>query len=131
MYVDDRFYQPLLRGTALQLGAVHQGVVGYLPTGQQVILNKSKSFGRPVASPPEEFNGLTVKVTRNPQSLQDGARIEQNAWNLLQDGSPWTLFDNCQDFVSRSYDGRNGSETRNLIVATGLLAALVAVVFAN
>jgi hypothetical protein len=115
MYVDDQYYQPLPRGTVLS-SAFRVGIVGYL-NGHQVILNKSKRFGRPVASPPEEFQGEAVKIIRSPQSTQDSVRIEQNAWNLIQAGAPWTLLDNCQDFVSRCSDGKPGSETRNLAVA--------------
>lgn len=124
MYVDDQCYQPLPSGTVLQFGLVHVGIVGY-QNGQQVILNKSKRFGRPVASRPEEFEGDAVKVVRSPQTLQDGARIEKNAWNLIQEGAPWTLLDNCQDFVSRCYDGKAGSETRSLVVGLGLFACLL------
>jgi hypothetical protein len=130
MYVDDRFYQPLPSGTVLQFGLVHVGIVGY-QYNQQVILNKSKCFGRPVASQPEEFQGEVVKVIRNPKSPQDGARIEQNAWNLIQQGAPWTLLDNCQDFVSRCYDGKPGSETRSLVVGLGLTACLLFLAFGS
>jgi hypothetical protein len=129
MYVDDVYYQPLLRGTALQFGAVHKGIVGYLPNGQQVILNKSKKFGRPVASTPEEFNGLAVKIVRAPKSAGDSARIEENGWKLVRAGAPWTWFDNCEDFVSRCYNGQPGSETRNALVAAGALGVLLLVVF--
>jgi hypothetical protein len=130
MYVDDQFYQPLPRGTVLQFGLVHVGIVGYL-NAQQVILNKSKRFGRPVASPPEEFQGEAAKIIRGPQSPQDGVRIEQNAWNLIQAGAPWTLLDNCQDFVSRCYDGNPGSETRNLAVGLGLVACVLFLAFGS
>ena|ERR1700734_3459676 len=124
MFVDDQYYQPLPRGTVLQFGLVHVGIVGYL-NGQQVILNKSKRFGRPVASTPEEFQGETVKVIRSPQTLQEGARVEQNAWMLIQQGAPWALLDNCQDFVSRSYTGESGSETRSALLVASALGLLV------
>lgn len=126
MFVDDQYYQPLPRGTALQLGAVHQGIVGRLPTGQQVILHKSKRFGRPVASPSEELESIKpVKVIRTPRSEQDGLRIEQNAWNLIQAGAPWTLLDNCQDYVSRCYTGQSGSETRSALLVASALGLLL------
>jgi hypothetical protein len=124
VFVDDQFYQPLARGTVLQFGLVHVGIVGYL-NGQQVILHKSKRFGRPVASPPEEFQGEAVKIIRSPQSPQDGVQIEQNAWHLIQAGAPWTLLNNCQDFVSRCYTGQSGSETRSALLVAGALGLLV------
>jgi hypothetical protein len=130
MFVDDQYYQPLARGTALQFGAVHQGIVGYLPTGQQVILHKSKRFGRPVASPSEELESIKpAKVTRTPRNEQDGLRIEQNAWNLIRAGAPWTLLDNCQDFVSRCYTGQSGSETRTALLAAGAFGVLLLLAF--
>jgi hypothetical protein len=130
MYVDDQYYQPLPKGTVLQFGLVHVGIVGYL-NGQQVILNKSKRFGRPVASPPDEFQKEAAKIIRSPQSPQDGVRIEQNAWNLIQAGAPWTLLDNCQDFVSRCYHGKPGSETRDLALGLGLVACVLFLAFGS
>jgi hypothetical protein len=38
----------------------------------------------------------------------------------VQRGTPWTLFDNCEDLVSRAYIGQSGSSSRNFVV--GLLA---------
>jgi len=130
MYVDNQQYQPLPRGTVLQFGPVHVGIVGY-QNGQQVILNKSKRFGRPVSSLPEEFQGEAVIIIRSPQNPQDGASIEQNAWNLIQEGAPWTLLDNCQDFVSRCYTGQSGSETRGLVVGLGLVACVLFLAFGS
>jgi hypothetical protein len=127
MYVDDQYFQPLPRGTAVQLGVVHQGIVGY-QNYQQVIYNKSKRFGRPVVSAPEEFNGLAAQVVRMPKNDHEGARIEQNALNLIQAGAPWTLLDNCQDFVSRCYDGKSGSETRNLLVGAGIVVGVLCLI---
>jgi len=124
MYFQDQYNQPLPRGTALQFGPVHVGIVGYL-NGRQVILNKSKRFGRPVASPPVELMDQSAKIYRTPNDPQHGARIEQTGWNLIQQGAPWTLLDNCQDFVSRCYDGKPGSETRSLVVGLGLFACLL------
>ena len=33
----------------------------------------------------------------------------------VQAGAPWTVFNNCQDFVSMAYNGKPGSETRTLL----------------
>jgi hypothetical protein len=127
MYFSDDCQRPLPRGTALGFGPIHQGIVSYLPSGQQVILNKSMKSKRPVVSPPEEFTGLPVKYVRPvPQTGEERARINQNAWNLVRAGAPWTVFDNCQDFVSLCYDGKPGSKTRSAaVVGIGLVLGLL------
>jgi hypothetical protein len=115
MYVDE-YQRPLPGGTALGFGPIHQGILAYLNTGEQVILNTSLKHGRPVVSPVEEFNGVPVRVVRAvPKTWEDSVRIQQNAWNLLHAGAPWTVFNNCQDFVSMAYNGKPGSETRTLL----------------
>jgi hypothetical protein len=115
MYLDEN-RRPLPAGAALGFGPVHQGIVDYDIFGQQVILNTSLKDGRPVVSRPEEFDGKSVRLVRPlPRTLQDSVRIRQNARNLVQAGAPWTIFNNCQDFVSMSYDGKSGSETRKLV----------------
>jgi len=122
MYVDEH-QRPLPAGTALGFGPVHQGIVAYYGNQQQVILNTSLKHGRPAVSRPEEFNGIPVRLVRPlPQTWEDSARIQQNAWNLVQAAQPWTVFNNCQDFVSIAYTGKPGSVTRNLVVSGGLLA---------
>lgn len=114
MYVDGNG-MPLPGGTALGFGPVHQGIVAYLADRRQVILNTSLKHGKPVASAPEEFAADTVRIVRPiPQTWQESTRIQQNAWNLVNEGAPWSIFNNCQDFVSRSYSGKSGSETRTL-----------------
>jgi hypothetical protein len=113
MYLDE-YQRPLPAGAALGFGPIHQGILAYL-NGQQVILNTSLKHGRPVVSPVEEFDGVPVRLVRPlPQTWQDSIRIQQNAWSLVQAGAPWTIFNNCQDFVSMSYDGKPGSKTRTL-----------------
>ena len=125
MYVD-QCQRPLPAGTALGFGPVHQGIVAYLSGGRQVILNTSLKHGRPVVSPPEEFAGISVKLVRPvPQTCQESDRIHQNAWKLLQAGAPWTIFNNCQDFVSLACDGKPGSETRRLAAAGAVLAVFL------
>jgi hypothetical protein len=127
MYFSDDYQRPLPRGTALGFGQIHQGVVSYLPSGQQVILNKSMKSKRPVVSPPEEFTGLAVRYVRPvPQTVVESLRIDLTAWNLVRAGAPWTIFDNCQDFVSLCYDGKPGSETRSaVVVGIGLFLGLL------
>lgn len=125
MYLDE-YQRPLPAGAALSFGPVHQGIVAYL-NGRQVILNTSLKHGRPVVSQPEEFNGDRVRLARPlPKTWEESMRIQQNAWNLVQSGTPWTIFNNCQDFVSLSYDGKPGSETRKLVGAGAAFAVLLA-----
>jgi hypothetical protein len=115
MYVDE-CQRPLPGGTALGFGPIHQGILAYLNTGEQVILNTSLKHGRPVVSPVEEFNGVPARVVRPlPKTWEDSVRVQQNAWKLVQAGAPWTVFNNCQDFVSMAYNGKPGSETRTLL----------------
>jgi hypothetical protein len=124
MYLDE-YQRPLPAGAALGFGPIHQGIVAYL-NGQQVILNTSFKHGRPVVSQPEEFNGDRVRLVRPlPKTWEDSMRIQQNAWNLVQAGSLWTIFNNCQDFVSLSYDGKPGSEARKLVAAGAAFAVLL------
>jgi hypothetical protein len=126
MYVDE-YGMPLPGGTALGFGPVHQGIVAYRYP-QQVILNTSLKSGRPVVSQPEEFNSLPVRYVRPlPESAQESTRIEQNAWKLVEAGAPWTVFNNCQDFVSLCYTGKPGSATRNFVVGSVLCGLLLAV----
>jgi hypothetical protein len=125
MYLDAN-QRPLPGGAALGFGPVHQGILAYLENGQQVILNTSLKHGRPVVSPVEEFNGVPVRLVRPlPKTWEDSMRIQQNAWNLVQAGAPWTIFNNCQDFVSLSVDGKPGSQTRTLVGLTATFAVLL------
>jgi hypothetical protein len=60
-----------------------------------------------------------------PSTWEDSIRIQQNAWNLVKAGAPWTIFNNCQDFVSLSYDGKPGSVTRKVVAAGATIAILL------
>lgn len=109
---------PLPQGTAIKFPSLvrHEVIVAYDLYGQQLLLEKSKKFGRPTVTNPEEYRGVPFVISRNPSSPAHGARIVEQAYAEIQaGGTPWTPFDNCQDFVSRAYAGRNGSETRNLV----------------
>ncbi len=78
----------------------------------------------------KEFNNghLQVVVSRNPRNSEHASLIVQRAWQDIQSGRRWTAFDNCQDFVSRAYEGKDGSMTRNAIfgalAVSGVLLAL-------
>ena len=131
MFFVDEHNRPLPGGTALKDPCtLHEGIVAYVGA-HQVMLHKPLSSGRPVMTAPAEFSDGKCKVvrTRTPRSTVEGAAIVQRAWAEVQSGgTPWTIFDNCEDFVSRSYAGQSGSATRNFFV--GLLAVGVFSAFA-
>ena len=124
MFFVDEHNRPLPGGTALKdpCSWGHEGIVAYVGT-HQVMLHKPLSSGRPVMTSPSEFSNGKCKAvrTRTPQSASEGAAIVQRAWTEVQrGGTPWTVFDNCEDFVSRAYTGKGGSATRSFVL--GLLA---------
>jgi hypothetical protein len=122
----DELNRPLPGGTALKEPCtLHEGIVAYMRfTGQQVIIHKSPRIGRPAVTDPSVFAGGKCKLvrTRTPQSAAEGEAVVLRAWSEVQRGTPWTLFDNCEDFVSRAYTGQSGSATRSFVV--GLLAVV-------
>lgn len=125
IYFTDEHGMPLLKGTAISLEphSPHWGIIDYLQTGQQVIHHNSKKHGRAVTTWPEEFNDghIPARVVAMPLSAEDGERICQNARLDVKRGVPWSPGDNCQDFVTRAYIGRNGSPTRDKLVVTALI----------
>jgi hypothetical protein len=124
MFFADEFNRPLPGGTALKDPCtLHEGIVAYKRyTGEQVMIHKSPKIGRPAITHPSQFSDGKCKLfkTRSPQSAVQGEAIVQRAWSEVQRGTPWTLFDNCEDFVSKAYTGQSGSTTRNFVL--GLLA---------
>jgi len=126
MYYQDEHGRPLPGGTTLGFGPVHQVIVAY-QNGQQVFLNTSLKSGRPVVERLEKYNGARGRYVRPvPQTREESTRIEQNAWNLVRAAAPWTVFNNCQDFVSLCYSGKPGSVTRNFFVGSVLCGLLLA-----
>ncbi len=117
----DEYGDPLPKGTAIDLQphSPHTGLIGYLPTGEQVVAHNSKQRGRAVVTWPEEFNDFHIpfRIIYYPLFPQDGERIWGNALYDVERGVLWSGGDNCQDFVSRAYTGRNGSPTRDIIFA--------------
>jgi hypothetical protein len=117
----------LSQGTAIEFPTIfnHEAIIGYAWNGRQVLLEKSKKHRRPAITDPSEYQGALYRISRSPQSPQHGYNIVQHAYAEVQAGGPWTLLDNCQDFVTRAYEGRNGSKSRNfafgLALAVGLL----------
>jgi hypothetical protein len=132
MIFTDQNGNPLPLGTAIDLQphSPHAGIIGYLPDGRQVVGHNSKQHGRAVVSWPQEFNsGMPIRIGRYPESHEHAIRIWQSVVSDVNRGVPWRGGDNCQDLVSRAYDGKNGSPTRDAIfgllavVALGVLAA--------
>jgi hypothetical protein len=124
----------LPQGTAIKFPPVvnHEAIVGYDVHGQQVLLEKSKKYGKPTVTNPEEYRGIPFVISRNPSSPAHAVRIVKHAYAEIQaGGTQWTPFDNCQDFVSRAYAGRNGSETRNFVLGALALAGLVGIAAAS
>jgi len=124
----DQSGKPLPGGTALRVPALdyHEGIVAYdSATGAQVMLHNSKKRGCVALTTPDEFcEGHPVMIVRGPRNSEQATLVVQQAWQDVQSGRRWTAFDNCQDFVSRAYDGRNGSVIRTFIIGTLLFAGL-------
>jgi hypothetical protein len=128
----DEFNRPLPAGTALKdPRTLHEGIVGYAQTGQQVMLHKSPRIGRAAITEPSVFaDGKRPLVrTRVPQSPAETQAVLHRAFAQVQSGARWTFFDNCEDFVSRSYTGQSGSPTRNVVL--GILAVFVLCAFVS
>jgi hypothetical protein len=115
---------PLPKGTVVVVG-IHVGVVGYLPTGGQVVGHNSKAHGKAVVSWPEEATGGQPFVYYIPPSEQHGEQAWQSVLYDVRRGVLWAWFDNCQDLVSRACTGENGSPTRdNILGGLTLLGGL-------
>jgi hypothetical protein len=124
---------PLAQGAAIKFPSLvrHEAIFDYAWNGQQVLLEKSKKHKRPTVTSPEEYRDVPFIMSRVPESPEHGLRIVQHAYAEIQAGAPWTAFDNCQDFVSRAYTGRNGSETRNFVFGALAVVGLVGMAAAS
>jgi hypothetical protein len=105
----------------------HEAIIDYTCYGEQVLLEKSKKYRMPTVTNPEEYRDIPFVISRIPTSAGHALRIVQHAYSEIEAGAPWTLFDNCQDFVSRAYKGKNGSSTRDFIFGLCALGLLVTV----
>ncbi|HXR16827.1 MAG TPA: hypothetical protein VN777_11580 [Terriglobales bacterium] len=124
----------LPEGTAIKFPSMirHEAIIAYNFYGQQVLLEKSKKYGKPTVANPEEYRGIPFEISRNPSSPSHGIHILEHAYAEIQaGGTRWTPFDNCQDFVSRAYAGRNGSETRNFVLGALALAGIAGIAAAS
>jgi hypothetical protein len=128
----DEFNRPLPAGSALKDPRnLHQGIVGYdSQTGQQVMLHKPFRIGRPVITEPSAFADGKCRLvrTRVPKSPAEAEAVLQRAVAQVQRPTPWSVFDNCEDFVSRAYTGHSGSATRNLVLGVLAVVCIGAVV---
>jgi hypothetical protein len=128
-YFADQNGNPWPRGTVLEVPTLfdHQGIVDYDPwTGQQIMLHNSKKRRcAAVTRPPDFSEGRDYLAVFVPQDCEQGSLIVQEARREVELGVAWTVFDNCQDFVSRVLRGKNGSKTRDFIVGVGLALAIL------
>jgi hypothetical protein len=124
----------LPQGVAVKFPSVanHEAIIAYDFYGQQVLLENSKKYGKPTVTNPEEYRGIPFEISRRPSSTAHGVQIVERAYAEIQsEGTKWTLLNNCQDFVSRAYAGRNGSETRSFVLGALALAGLVGIAAAS
>ena len=115
----DRHGKPWPRGTIIMLEPFpqHCGFLDYTSIGEQILLHKSKREGRAVITGPEGFMDRPARYrVRVPASDQQADEWLRYAYAGIEAGSPWMLFDECQDFVSRAVSGRAGSPTRDGIL---------------
>ena len=124
----------LPQGTAIKFPSVanHEAIIAYDFYGQQVLLENSKKYGKPTVTNPEEYRGIPFEISRSPSSPAHGPQIVERAYAEIQrEETKWTLLNNCQEFVSRAYVGRNGSDTRNFVLGALALAGLVGIAAAS
>lgn len=114
---------PWRYGTIIMLDRFphHCGFLDYDKNGEQILLHKSKDYG-PIITGPEGFLDcpMTYRVSV-PISDQQADEWLANAYAAIDHGEFWTPFDNCQDFVSKSTTGKNGSPTRDAIIRGAIL----------
>lgn len=124
---------PLAQGTAIKFPSLvqHEAIIDYAWNGEPVLLEKSKQHRKPRVASTEEYRNVPFVISRVPSSPTHGLRIVQHAYAEIQAGAPWTAFDNCQDFVSRAYTGRNGSETRSFVFGALAVVGLVGMAAAS
>jgi hypothetical protein len=116
-------------GTALEVlvGLIpHQGVLERTWNGEPLVHQNSKEHGKAVTTSFSEFSGgRPVSVLHIPRTAEESHQITQSARRDVVRGIPWTVGDNCQDFVSRAVTGKNGSKTRDAMVVGGLFGLVL------
>jgi len=129
----DEHSNPLPEGTVVEFPSqlYHQAIVAYTVWGEQVLLENTRLHGKATVTNPVAYRGVQHKIARRPSSAEHAARIVNHAVSEIQAGRRWTVFDNCQDFVSRAYDGRNGSKTRTIFLGVASVLGLVGMATAS
>jgi hypothetical protein len=123
----DQFGIPLAGGTAIEDRTTlihHQAIIAYR-YGEQVVIENSFRHRQAVVIPSIQFNGGKIAwPVRRPNDQRHGEQIVQRACADVDAEVKWTPFNNCQDLVTRAYEGKNGSKTRNIVLG-GLAAVAV------
>ena len=118
---------PLAGGTAIEDRTTlihHQALIAYR-YGEQVVIENSFRHRQAVVIPSIQFNGGKIAwPVRTPNDQRHGEQIVQRAYADVVAEVKWTVLNNCQDLVTRAYEGKNGSNTRNIVLG-GLAAVAV------
>jgi hypothetical protein len=114
---------PWRYGTIIMLDRFphHCGFLDYDRNAEQILLHKSQDHG-PIITGPEGF--VDCPVTYRvwvPISDQQADEWLASAYAAVDRGEFWSPFDNCQNFVSKSTTGKNGSPTRDAIIGGAIL----------
>ena len=100
--------QPLATGTAIDLlpYSPDAGIVGYAPTGEQIIVHHSCSDRALVLSSPEDFNAdrMPVRIAVCVLSANVGETIWRKAIEEIE-SSTYPLYE--YDLIARVYVGQN------------------------
>lgn len=123
----DEHHEPLPRGTAVALLPFpqHAGFIDYCD-GQQVVLHKAKREGA-VVTWPEQFDEghIPYRVLRVPETDEQADAWLSVAYEEIERGSAWSVFDNCQDFVWHPITGEKKSPTRDAVIGAAAVAAII------
>jgi hypothetical protein len=113
MIFTDEDGQPLEIGTAIDLLPYSHdtGIVGYAPTGEQIIAHYSRRDGTLVLSPPEDFNAgnVPVRIAACVLSAKAGEDVWRDAVEEIETSCPGPLKD--YDLIARVYE-RNVTNPR-------------------
>jgi hypothetical protein len=101
--------RPLPIGTAVDLlpYSADTAIVGYAPTGEQIIAHYSRVDRSLALSPPEDFNHgrLAVRIVACPLSAKIGEDIWRDAIEEIEKSCGGSIWD--YDLIARVYFGRH------------------------
>jgi len=128
-FFHDEHGNPLPKGTAIEFPSYyhHEAIIDFDCYGQQVLLEKSKRMGKPTITDPATYLNIKAQVSRRPATVAHAFQITTRARAEIAAGKPWTIWDNCQDFVSRAYEGKSGSKGRNFVTGAAAVLGLAAI----